>query len=294
MTQTPATFSAAKDMKAYGEKDHAKTHKALKAGPERDTPEIRADFDALMRDGYVIIKGLLSTQELAAIKSEGVPLLSHSGRNSFEGVKTQRVYNVLSKTRSLDKLAEHPRVLGLLDRIFLPNYLLSQSQIINIHPGEAAQALHYDDGFYRLPRPRPPLGAATVWAIDDFTAENGATVIVPGSHDWGADKLPSRSEAKPAIMPAGSVVVFLGTTWHGGGDNRSEAPRFAVTHQYCEAYMRQQENYLLELSKSTVRDLSPQMRSLVGYSIHPPFMGMVDGRHPLKTLDDDTPQDLQS
>ena len=286
MTQTPRKFSNAKDMKAYGEKDHAGTHKALKAGAERDTADIRADFDQLMREGYVIIENLLSAENCAAIKADGLTLLNHKGRNSFEGVQTQRVYNVLSKTRKIDSLAEHPRVLGLLDRVFLPNFLLSQSQIINIQPGEAAQALHFDDAFYRIPRPRPPLGFATVWAIDDFTAENGATVIVPGSHAWAADKLPTRDETIPAIMPAGSVVVFLGTTWHGGGENRSADGRFAVTHQYCEVYMRQQENYLLELSKSTVRELSPQMRSLVGYSIHPPFMGMVDGRHPLKTLED--------
>lgn len=287
MTQMSPEFSNAKDMKSYSERDHAKTHTALKPGPERDTPDIRADFDSLMRDGYVIIENLLSAEDCAAIKSSGLPLLNHTGRNSFEGIQTQRVYNVLSKTRAIDGLAEHPRVLGLLDRIFLPNYLLSQSQIINIQPGEAPQALHFDDAFYRIPRPRPALGAATVWAIDDFTLENGATVIVPGSHNWGAEKLPARDEAIPAIMPAGSVVVFLGTTWHGGGHNRTEQSRFAVTHQYCEVYMRQQENYLLELAKSTVREMSPQLRSLVGYSIHPPFMGMVDGRHPLRTLEDE-------
>ena len=85
-------------------------------------------------------------------------------------------------------------------------------------------------------------------------------------------------------MPAGSVIFFLGTTWHGGGQNRSNAPRFAVTHQYCEAYMRQQENYLLELSKDTVRTLSPELQALVGYSIYPPFMGMVNGMHPKRKL----------
>lgn len=79
---------------------------------------------------------------------------------------------------------------------------------------------------------------------------------------------------------------FLGTTWHGGGENHSDAARFAITHQYCEAYVRQQENYLLELSKSTVRSLSPELQALVGYSIYPPFMGMVDGMHPLRTLEE--------
>lgn len=111
--------------------------------------------------------------------------------------------------------------------------------------------------------------------------------MVKGSHEWGDERVAQRSEAVPAVMPQGSVVFFLGTTWHGGGENRSDKPRFAVTHQYCEAYMRQQENYLLELEKHTVRQMPPELQSLVGYSIYPPFMGMVDGMHPLRLLDEE-------
>ncbi|MDV2079911.1 phytanoyl-CoA dioxygenase family protein [Marinobacter xestospongiae] len=273
------------DIAQYSEKDHAKTYQKLQPGPERNTPEIEKDFETLMRDGYVIIEGLISREACVAIKEEGLALLGQTGRNQFEGHQTQRVYNVLSKTRMTDQLAVHPRILGLMDRLFEPGFLLSQSQIINILPGEAPQGLHHDDAFYRLPRPRQPLGAATVWAIDDFTEDNGATVIIPGSHRWGSDRVAQRSEAIPAVMPAGSVIFFLGTTWHGGGENTSDAARFGITHQYCEAYVRQQENYLLELSKETVRSLSPELQSLVGYSIYPPFMGMVEGMHPLRTLE---------
>ena len=275
------------DSEKYGDADHAKTYRQLKPGKDRDTPEIAADFETVMRDGYVIIENLIPKDACEAIKAECMDLLNHTGRNSFEGHKTQRVYNVLSKTRATDRLADHPRILGLMDKLFRPGFLLSQSQIINIQPGEAAQGLHADDGFYRLPRPRQPLGAATVWAIDDFTAENGATVVIPGSHEWGDDRAGRPEEAIPAVMPAGSVIFFLGTTWHGGGCNTSSNARFAITHQYCEAYMRQQENYLLELSKETVQELSPELQSLVGYSIYPPFMGMVNGMHPLRLLETD-------
>ena len=269
----------------YFDQDQAGTYQMVPPGPERNAPEIDSDFQRLMKDGYVIIENLISKDDCAAIKEAGLALLDHRGRNAFEGVATQRVYDVLSKTRTTDRLADHPRILGLLDRLFMPGFLLSQSQVINILPGEAPQALHTDDSFYRLPRPRQPLGAATVWAIDDFTADNGATVVVPESQHWGDDRLPLREEAIPAVMPAGSVIFFLGTTWHGGGENKSDAPRFGVTHQYCEAYMRQQENYLLELSKDTVRALSPELQALVGYSVYPPFMGMVDGKHPLRLLE---------
>ncbi|MEM7613311.1 MAG: phytanoyl-CoA dioxygenase family protein [Pseudomonadota bacterium] len=270
----------------YQDTDQANTYKRLLPKANRTSAEIDADYKTLMRDGYVIIDSLISKERCKQIKQDGLRLLGNKGRNSFEGHSTQRVYNVLSKTRLTDRLADHPRILGLMDKLFRPGFLLSQSQIINILPGERAQGLHADDAFYRIPRPRQPLGAATVWAIDDFTEENGATVVIPESHHWDDERIGERAETIPAVMPAGSVIFFLGTTWHGGGENRSEQPRFAITHQYCEAYMRQQENYLLELSKDTVRALSPELQSLVGYSVYPPFMGMVEGKHPLRLLEE--------
>jgi len=269
----------------YKSTDHAKTHPQLTPSPERSSPEIDADFEALMRDGYVIIENLISKEQCQQIKEECIGLLGKTGRNSFEGHKTQRIYNVLSKTRSTDDLATHPRILGLMDKLFRPGFLLSQSQVINIQPNEEPQLLHTDDAFYMIPRPRQPLGAATIWAIDDFTENNGATVVIPKSHEWGEGRHGKKEEAIPAVMPAGSVIFFLGTTWHGGGKNTSDSSRFSVTHQYCEAYMRQQENYLLELSKETVKLMSPELQALVGYSIFPPFMGMVEGMHPLRILE---------
>lgn len=268
----------------YSNSSHAGTFRPLVPKADRKSAQIDTDFKQLMREGYIIIEGLLSQMQIADIKRDMTALLDHKGRNSFEGLSTQRIYDVLSKTRVTDRLADHPRILGLFDKLFQPNFLLSQSQVINILPGEVAQTLHYDDGFYKIPRPRQPLGAATIWAIDDFTEENGATVLVPKSHEIGMEA-PDIEGTISAVMSAGSVVVFLGTLWHGGGANRSDLPRMAVTHQYCEAYMRQQENYLLELSKDVVRELSPEIRSLVGYSVYPPFMGMVNGKHPLRSLE---------
>lgn len=249
-----------------------------------DPEQVDTDFERLMADGYVIMERLLSEEQIQAFRQEVTPFLQHTGRTSFEGARTQRVYDVLSKTRVLDPLAEHPRVLALLDRLFLPNYLLSQVQIINILPDERAQLLHHDDASYPFPRPRPPLGAATVWAIDDFTADNGATSIIPGSHRWDQQREPQPGEAIPCIMPAGSVVLFLGTTWHGGGANQSDQARLAATCQYCEPYLRQQENFLLEVSRDTARQLSENMLRMIGYSIHPPFYGMVNGMHPKRLL----------
>jgi ectoine hydroxylase-related dioxygenase (phytanoyl-CoA dioxygenase family) len=244
-----------------------------------------ADFAALERDGYVVMESLLPRERCEEIREEARRLLGATGRNAFEGLTTQRVYNALAKTRALDDLVDHPRVLALLDRLFLPNYLLSQAQLIHILPGEAAQLLHADDAFYRVPRPRPPLGAATIWAIDEFTPHNGATVVVPGSHRWDEERRPEPDEAVPCVMPAGSVVFFVGTLWHGGGANRSAAPRLAATCQYCEPWLRQQENFSLGVPREVARGLRESLLRMLGYSIYPPFMGMVDGMHPKRLLD---------
>lgn len=271
----------------------------------------QSELDALNAQGFVIIENLLDAAALAEIKSALAPHLSrHVGRNDFEGRKTERVYALAAKGRPFADMATHPRILALLDELLMPNYLLSASQAIHIHPGETAQPLHTDDSFYSLPRPRPAVSISTIWAIDPFTEENGATRIIPGSHAWG-DEGPEdaagpghfnpetgyrdmgqyadrerRTDYQPitATMPAGSVIVFAGTLWHGGGANRSTGPRLAISHQYCEPWARPQENYFLAVNPAVAAGLSPRLRALLGYSIHPPFMGHAQGRHPEKYL----------
>lgn len=261
---------------------------ALTAAPKTrgmiDDTVTTEDMAGMDRDGYVIVPSLISREICEEIRSELRPHFDHKGRNPFEGFKTQRVYSLLSKTRAMDQLVEHPRVLAVLDRMLQPNYLLSAFLAINILPGEKAQALHFDDSFYPFARPRPPISVATIWAIDDFTATNGATVAIPGSHRWGADQ-PTPDQLVGITMPAGSVVIFSGTLWHGGGANHSAESRLAVTAQYCQPWARSQENYSLAVPPEIARDLSENIQSLLGYSIHPPFMGHVNGLHPRRRLE---------
>ncbi|MDX1736247.1 MAG: phytanoyl-CoA dioxygenase family protein, partial [Halioglobus sp.] len=135
------------------------------------------------------------------------------------------------------------------------------------------------------PRPRPALSAATVFAVDEFTPDNGATVAIPASHLWGEERFPRDSDERVmAVMPAGSCILFLGNLWHGGGANYSGASRLAITAQYCEPWVRTQENYFLSVSRETAASVSENIRRLLGYSIHPPFMGMCEGMHPKRKL----------
>ncbi|MBY4127565.1 phytanoyl-CoA dioxygenase family protein [Rhodococcus fascians] len=266
--------------------DLARRHRATSStGASVDPAVVDADLTSLERDGFVILEGLLSEDECAQLRDAVQPLLGATGRNNFEGERTRRIYSVLGKTRACDRIVDHPRVLALLDRLLMPNYLLSQLQVIDIGPGESAQLLHHDDGMYPLPRPRLPLGAATVWAVDAFTEDNGATVVLPGSHQWGADRRPTENDDRlSAEMSAGSCVFFLGTLWHGGGPNTSPRSRLAVTAQYCEPWLRPQEAFTLSTDSATARTVSEDIRRMLGYSIHPPFLGMVNGMHPARLL----------
>ena len=268
----------------YG--DLAGTYRSTARAGAHDE-SVESDLATLERDGYVVIEDLLPARACQEIAAAVDPLLGPAGRNVFEGLHTQRAYSLLTKTRGCDGIVEHPRVLALLDRLLLPNYLLSQLQAIRINTGEAAQLLHFDDGMYPVPRPRPALSAATIWAITDFTADNGATVVIPGSHRWDDDRRPTDADERVSVvMPAGSVVFFAGTLWHGGGANQTDdESRLAVTAQYCQPWLRPQEAFTLSTPPATVRTVSENIRRMLGYSIHPPFMGMVDGMHPKRVLE---------
>lgn len=245
-------------------------------------------IDSLDRDGYAILPRAIdraAVDELVAALAPyeaGRPM----GRNAFEGRASWRVYSLAGKGEPFRRLAEHPDVLAILDRVLLPNYLLSTEQSIRLHPGEAAQSWHHDDGFYMTPRPHRTLGVTVIWAIEDFTADNGATELIPGSHRW-IDEVPdgAGTGSLPAVMPAGSALVFDAALWHRGGANRSTRTRLAISPQYCQPYLRVQESQLLIVPPDAARGCSDRMRALLGYSIHPPFLGHVDGMHPLRLVD---------
>jgi ectoine hydroxylase-related dioxygenase (phytanoyl-CoA dioxygenase family) len=128
----------------------------------------------------------------------------------------------------------------------------------------------------------------SMWALDDFTEANGATRLVPGSHRWEPDRQPDpATETVAAEMPAGSVMLYLGNLWHGGGANRTDQPRLGVILEYVVSWLRPQENHCLAVPRDVAATLSPRLQELLGYNIHPPFLGYVDGHHPRKVLSAD-------
>jgi ectoine hydroxylase-related dioxygenase (phytanoyl-CoA dioxygenase family) len=275
--------------------------------------DVDATLATLRQQGWVVLERVLAPATLDAMRAALAPHLRREllGRNDFEGFETERVYTLVDRGPLFADLVEHPTILALCDALLAPGYQLTASQAIRIHPGETPQPFHTDDTFYPIPRPRPAISISTIWAIDDFTAENGATQIVEGSHRWDdaevgrlladvefatrprADRTPVpkgeipahwRDRVRDVVMPAGSVIVFLGTLVHRGGGNRSAAPRLALSNQYCEPWARPQENWFLAVPRERAATLPPRVQALLGYAIHPPFMGHAGGLHPRRWL----------
>jgi ectoine hydroxylase-related dioxygenase (phytanoyl-CoA dioxygenase family) len=244
----------------------------------------------LERDGYAIIERYLSDDDVRAKKEDLERVLGSipTGRNDFEGFSTQRIYALFAKTRVFDAQAVDPLLLGVAERVLGPAFVFSAPTGIRIGPGETAQNLHRDDVVYPLPRPHRELVLNTMWALDDFTEENGATHVVPGSHRW--DEQSPREGARDmeirAVAPAGSVMFFLGSVFHGGGANTTQKPRLGVILEFCCGWLRAQENHVIGVPRDIIRELDPKLQELLGYGVFPPFLGNVDGRHPRKYIED--------
>ncbi|HXJ33424.1 MAG TPA: phytanoyl-CoA dioxygenase family protein [Candidatus Eisenbacteria bacterium] len=265
------------------------------------------DLDGHVRrieeEGFTIIPDFLGAADLAEVRRVlGFYLGTHAGRNDFEGTRTERVYTLVARGRVFWRIVLDARVMALCERFLLPGFLLTASQAIQINPGETPQPFHTDDAFYVLPRPRPMVSLSTIVAVDAFTAENGGTEVVPESHRWDDRKLAGSFDtgaegsareavdaeferlARPVTMPAGGCIVFAGTLLHRGGRNRGTTSRCAFSNQYCEPWARQQENFTLGVPFEVAREMPDRLQELLGYSIHPPFMGQLSASHPRKAL----------
>ncbi len=236
--------------------------------------------EQLERDGCTLVTGAITPSKVQAVRDALSPLLAETafGDNSFVGHRTKRIHSLFGRTRAVDELAVHPLVLEAVDRV-VGDVLLSASVAIEIHPGENAQTPHFDDGVYPLPQDFEEIWVSALWAIDDFTLENGATVVQPGSHG-NRGRRPDDIDEITVEMPAGSVLLYSGRLWHHGGANRSDASRLGIVLSYAASWLRPQDTHLISVPIDLARTLDPRLRDLLGYAMRPPFHGYVDGRDP--------------
>lgn len=274
-------------------------------------------WEQFQEEGYVIFKNVLTPEELETQRAALQPWIDADirGRNNFEGSQSNRIYAMLDKDPVFADLIAHPLQLAFAERELGTSVLLYASLAINLHPGETVQPWHFDDSHCGLARPREPLSMSTFWSISDTTDDNGATEIIPGSHKWGEEQPDGANKADDfvtgridgdgestdkhrtghygtgdhvralkATMPAGSLMIAKGTLWHRGGANISDAPRLIVTPQFCKGWCRPLEQQTLAVSPEKVAKMPKRVQELLGYNIHLPFMGYVDGMHPQRSL----------
>jgi ectoine hydroxylase-related dioxygenase (phytanoyl-CoA dioxygenase family) len=212
--------------------------------------------------------------------------------NIFEGEKTVRIYNLLTHGKLFEAIPVHDRVLPLVWSVLDEGCLVSSLSSVDIGPGEVAQPLHADDQLIPLPKPHVSIICNTMWALTDFTADNGATRVVPGSHKADRSPVPLAEvvETVPAVMKAGDVLVFNGSIWHGGGANGTIERRIGVAMNYCAGWMRQQENQQLGIPLEIARGFSPRLRKLVGYGLYRGLIGHIDKCRPADLLDGQGPR----
>jgi ectoine hydroxylase-related dioxygenase (phytanoyl-CoA dioxygenase family) len=257
-----------------------------------DAADLKAEVAGLVgADGYAIIPNLLDAATCASLISE-VDRVEHEfdiafGNNEFEGLQTRRIFNLIARGPRFRDLVTNEIVLSAVESILGDDILLSGTTSMHIGPGETEQLLHADDGMISLPRPHPATMVTTFWALSEFTKDNGATRLIPGSH-LKPEIVPQPEDESAVVMaemPAGSVLVLHASTWHGGGPNStSNVERYGLSIQYVAGWCRQQQNLMLGTPREVVANYPRRLQELIGYSMYRNVMGHVDRQHPLSLL----------
>lgn len=233
------------------------------------TDEIMTVLD---RDGALIIRDVVGAADLARLRDEIMPYVeaTRPGQDEFSGVRTTRTGALAARSQGCRELIMNPIIEGLCERVLKPNcerWQLHLGQVIRIMPGQEAQPIHRDRwawGTY-LKGVEPQLN--TIWAVSDFRRENGATQVVPGSIDWPDDRRPTPEEITWAEMQAGSVLVYTGTVFHGGGANVSDGDRIGLNITYTLGWLRQEENQYLSCPPEIARGFDPALQAMLGYDL---------------------------
>ncbi|MFI0777862.1 phytanoyl-CoA dioxygenase family protein [Streptomyces sp. NPDC021212] len=261
--------------------------------------------EVLERDGGVIIENLVDEETLKGLWEDLNPALENwdYGADDFSGHRTKRLSSLFARTEHVATVALKEQFLGAARRLIerpvpvwmggrrvelAPNVQISATQVIQIWPGEGAQWLHRDDMSHLRVYPGPIGRVQLMLAMSDFTAENGGTLVIPGSHTLGDEEPPAKDRAVSTEMPAGSCLIWLGGTYHAGGPNQSDAPRTGLTISMIAGNMRQEENQYLAVPREKVLAYPEEVRRLLGYDTCPPFLGWYESADPHLVLQQDT------
>ena len=244
--------------------------------------------EAIRRDGYSIVENAIAPALVDALNETLVRLERDLGAipagNGFEGHRTVRIYNLLAHGTPFAEIPVHANVLPVVEGVLDEGCLISSLSSIAIDPGETAQPIHADDQVIPLEKPHAPIVCNSMWALTDFTEANGATRLVPGSHREPNPDYGGAYETIPAEMAKGSVLLWDGALWHGGGANRTDARRTGIAMNYCAGFIRQQENQQLGLDPALVKGFPSRLQELIGYGVYRGLIGHIEKSSPAQRL----------
>lgn len=253
-----------------------------------DSEQLSSHLARIETDGYTIVEDAIEPElieqlgvDLARIERERKII---PARNSFEGFKTTRVYNLLVYGKAFEAVAIHPVILPIVEGVLGDGLLVSTLSSIRILPGETAQPIHADDQVIPLDKPHGAIICNTMWALTDFTEANGATRIIPRSHRLPSPEYGKHFDSIAAEMKKGSVLIWHGSLWHGGGANSTDAERVGLAMNYCAGYIRQQENQQLGIPHEIAVHFSPRLQELVGYGVYRGLIGHIDKQSPASSI----------
>jgi len=250
--------------------------------------ETRGHAERIARDGYTMLERVI---EPALVDDLAEVLLRlererdiRPAMNGFEGHRTVRIYNLLALHRVFERVPVHEVLLPIVEGVIGEGCLISSLSSIAIDPGEVAQPIHADDQLIPLDKPHRPIICNSMWALTDFTEANGATRLVPRTHlrenpDFGANY-----ETIAAEMPRGSLLIWDGALWHGGGANRTSSRRTGIAMNYCAGFIRQQENQQLGIPREIAARFAPKLQELCGFGVYRGLIGHIDKHSPQELL----------
>ncbi len=247
-----------------------------------------AHVERVQRDGFTIVENAIEPALIDALAA-GLDRLEREldakpAMNGFEGHNTVRIYNLLAYGAPFTDVPVHQSVLPVVEGVLDRGCLISSLSSIAIDPGEAAQPIHADDMLIPLDKPHRAIVCNSMWALTDFTEANGATRLVPRSHKKSNPVYGGEYETIPGAMPKGSVLIWDGALWHGGGANKTDKRRTGIAMNYCAGFVRQQENQQLGLAPSLVKTFSPRLQELVGYGVYQGLIGHINKNSPQNML----------
>ena len=262
--------------------------------PESDALAARTSkhLKEIEETGYTILENVLDPDLLDRAAVALRELEEKQGivpaNNDFEGQKTLRIYNLLAHGGVFGEMPIQSDVLSVVEGVLDDGCLVSSLSSIAIGPDETPQMLHSDDQVIGLQRPHQAAVCNSMWALTDFTEANGATRLVPGSHVWDhCPVLNDTTETIPALMKRGSVLVWHGSLWHGGGANTTDDVRVGLAMNYCAGFIRQQENQQLGIPREVAAKYPERLKRLIGYGVYRGLIGHINKTDPMELLGDD-------